>query len=486
MSRVLCVYDNAGEHFQPGMDTTHNQATRHLAQSRLLLFLFDPTQDQRFRDRLQGKDTSLPAVTYSSRQELVLLEVAARVRRLTNLPQSARHPHPLLVLVTKYDIWSGLLGGKVITEDPWKTTCQELAGLDTDRIADISGQLRRLLMETCPELISAAEGFADPVVYLPVSALGRKPILDPATRRWTIRPRGMRPIWSAVPLLFGLHRSLQGVISSLKPAAPGPRLEPRRAETIRRLAPQTEGGEAVSHELYYTSAPQGLKPGSHGFCTVTMTRGLPAALVERLEAMSAYRPAYPPQDSRAPLNPVVRAHYRLTAGGRTVDVLSRVSSAGLDYTQRHNKFAHHVVLEADELSAGGPAWLLQQPSFMATEWDGELRVLSAGRRPPHGEAPAGTCKHWERVTGDAGWAAVLAGAFLEDPARPAYLLYAPGFDPLPLLAEAAGLVPAERRWEVTFSTYYTGLPQGVRCAWRCVLHDSPEAAEADRLPGCWC
>jgi hypothetical protein len=224
LSRMLCVYDNAGEHFQPGMDTTHTQATRHLAHSRLLLFLFDPTQDQRFRERLQGKDTGLPAATFSSRQELVLLEVAARVRRLTNLPQSARHPHPLLVLVTKYDAWSNLLGGKVITEDPWKTTRQEIAGLDTDRIAETSGKVRRLLMETCPELINAAEGFAEPVVYLPVSALGRKPILDPESRRWTIRPRALRPIWAPVPLLYGLHRSLQGLISSLK--GPGPQGSP--------------------------------------------------------------------------------------------------------------------------------------------------------------------------------------------------------------------------------------------------------------------
>jgi len=43
LSRVLCLYDNAGEHFQPGQDTTSSPVTRHLAQSRAILFLFDPT-----------------------------------------------------------------------------------------------------------------------------------------------------------------------------------------------------------------------------------------------------------------------------------------------------------------------------------------------------------------------------------------------------------------------------------------------------------
>ena len=43
-------------------------------------------------------------------------------------------------------------------------------------------------------------------------------------------------------------------------------------------------------ELVYTSAERGLRPGTSGFCTVAMTRGLPPALVPRLEALGGYRP----------------------------------------------------------------------------------------------------------------------------------------------------------------------------------------------------
>ncbi len=49
LTRMLCLYDNAGEHFQPGQDTASSPVTRHLARSRAVLFLFDPTQDPRFR-----------------------------------------------------------------------------------------------------------------------------------------------------------------------------------------------------------------------------------------------------------------------------------------------------------------------------------------------------------------------------------------------------------------------------------------------------
>ena len=53
--RALGLYDNAGEHFLPGRDTLGSPVTRHLARSRVLFFLFDPTQDPRFRKACSGK-----------------------------------------------------------------------------------------------------------------------------------------------------------------------------------------------------------------------------------------------------------------------------------------------------------------------------------------------------------------------------------------------------------------------------------------------
>ena len=38
----------------------------------------------------------------------------------------------------------------------------------------------------------------------------------------------------------------------------------------------------------------------------------------------------------------------------------------------------------------------------------------------------------------------------------------------------------ERRWGVTYTTYYTGLPQGVNCMLRGVVRGSPEAQSAPR------
>ncbi|MGO9915695.1 MAG: hypothetical protein ACLQIB_13440 [Isosphaeraceae bacterium] len=239
----------------------------------------------------------------------------------------------------------------------------------------------------------------------------------------------------------------------------------------------------MSHELHYTSVPRGLKPGSRGFCTVATTPSLSRTLSERLESLSGYQPVYPPGDPLATLNPVVQAHVKISVAGRPLHVLSRIGPAGLDYSSRPNKYAHHVVLELGEGPQAGPAWLLGQAGFMETNWIGEPRALASGRAPPQGDRPPTVAHAWQADTGDPGWAGVLAEAFLADPRRPAYLVFRPGMQLLPLFEEAIALLPPSRRWDVEFSTYFNQLPQGISCAWRGVLDGSDLAGQAARLPG---
>jgi hypothetical protein len=205
-----------------------------------------------------------------------------------------------------------------------------------------------------------------------------------------------------------------------------------------------------------------------------------APLAEKLEGLSGYRHAFPAGSPRAANNPIVFSHVVLKIGGQRLHVLSRIADAGLDYSQRTNKLVHHVALEASELASAGPAWILAQPGFSETAWSGSPRVLPAGRKPPAGSLVSQVCQAWAQATGDAGWAGVLAAHALESK-RPAYLIFPEGLDVLPLLVEAQSLLPPARRWEVSFSTYFTRLPTGVDCLWRCVLEGSPEANAAAAL-----
>ncbi|MGI9459525.1 MAG: hypothetical protein ACR2NF_05970, partial [Pirellulales bacterium] len=45
---TICLYDNAGEHFEPGHDKPNSPETQHLSRSSALIFVFDPTQEPIF------------------------------------------------------------------------------------------------------------------------------------------------------------------------------------------------------------------------------------------------------------------------------------------------------------------------------------------------------------------------------------------------------------------------------------------------------
>ena len=237
----------------------------------------------------------------------------------------------------------------------------------------------------------------------------------------------------------------------------------------------------MTQEIIYTSAPRGLKPSSQGFCTVASTAAMPQPVASLLEGQTGYRPLFPPGDSRESDNPVNWSHLRVSTGGRAYSLLARIAADGLDYSGRNNKLAHMLLVEASERVPGGPAWCLSQPSVMEREWTGEPRILPHGRRLPGGAAPANVCSAWDAITGDAGWAGVLAEAFLADPSRPVYLFFEPGCDLLPLFVEAIALLPEDRRWEATFSTYFTSLSPNVECQWRCVVKGSAEANDSRRF-----
>ena len=72
--------------------------------------------------------------------------------------------------------------------------------------------MRELLWEHTPELVSAAESFAEEVIYIPVSATGCGPEVDAASGAFGFRPRNIKPIWAEVPSLYVMAKWLQGIV----------------------------------------------------------------------------------------------------------------------------------------------------------------------------------------------------------------------------------------------------------------------------------
>lgn len=228
----------------------------------------------------------------------------------------------------------------------------------------------------------------------------------------------------------------------------------------------------MSWELFYTSAPRGLRTHNGGFCTVARTDAMSAAVVERLESLSSYQPIHAAGSHSAGLNPIAWSHWKIPVGSRNRSVLSRVAFVESDYTGRPGKFAYHVLLEPTEQSPIGPAGMMLAEGVMQTSWAREPMLLK--KRSLTKVVAANT----QIASGLQNVSARLAEAFQDDPEKPLYVTYEPGTHLLPMLNMAIGLLAPALRWQVTFSTYFSELPAGLSCAWRCVVAGTPAAALA--------
>ncbi|QEF99548.1 hypothetical protein Mal15_36130 [Stieleria maiorica] len=233
----------------------------------------------------------------------------------------------------------------------------------------------------------------------------------------------------------------------------------------------------MSTELLYTSAPQGLRHGSRGFCTVLTTAGMPINVIGKLEAISSYRHLFPPDSNRAGENPVSFAHQRVNLGGQVVSVLSRIAAYGTDYTGRTNKIAHHVTIDPAEMPAAGPAWLISKGAIMRSEWLGQCETPDSGPTIPRGDQPARICTAWKSVAGDSGWGGVVAEAIAQSDATPLWVIYPLNQQGrlLELIDESISLLPAAQRWHATFNTFAANIPPDVECKIRFVPVGTEEA-----------
>ncbi|RMF86857.1 MAG: hypothetical protein D6741_21355 [Planctomycetota bacterium] len=219
LGRLLCIYDNAGESFLPGQETGQQPVTRHLSESNLFMFLFDPTQDVRFARALQEKAEDDPASAINHRrvamrQETVLSEAAQRIVRSTKHTRKEDRP-PLIVVVTKYDAWRHMLDERL--ESPWRyVKSAGLCGVTVGQVERVSMKVRDLLSRLTPEIVNTAEDLCNRVVYVPVSATGCAPSRSENGDRWGFRPKDITPIWTEVPLLYYLAKWERGIIGQAK------------------------------------------------------------------------------------------------------------------------------------------------------------------------------------------------------------------------------------------------------------------------------
>jgi hypothetical protein len=205
VARVICLYDNAGESFEPGADLPGSPVTQHMARSGCLLFVLDPLQEATFRERL-GMEASLGVV---SRQDVLFAEAARRIRQYRGLAATDRHDCPLVVVVSKFDRWQQLAGGRRLP-DPWTRPPGTVGALRSELLHKVSQAVRDLLLRFMPTIVTTAESFVEPrrIVYVPVSATGVAVLGSGHAGQ----AGSLKPMWSEVPLLQALASTVPGLV----------------------------------------------------------------------------------------------------------------------------------------------------------------------------------------------------------------------------------------------------------------------------------
>ncbi len=205
----LIFYDNAGEHFEPGIDIHDSPGALHVATSAGLLFLFDPTANARFKRRLS--DVADPQLSLGGRvdqQDAILAELESRMKRVLGLPAAERIHTPLAFMVGKSDAWAHLLPEPL--ESEVSDGKLDLAALDRN-----SQRVRQLLIETCPGLVATAESLAAEIRYFGVTSFGHTPVVitsGPNQGRIAPDPHRLAPAHVETPLLWLLTQACPGLL----------------------------------------------------------------------------------------------------------------------------------------------------------------------------------------------------------------------------------------------------------------------------------
>lgn len=201
-----------------------------------VIFLFDPTLDPRIRRVLQSassKQQFVPDVPLP-RQDSVLRELATQMRKLRLANDRWRMSGPLVVAVTKFDIWAQVIGWDILKQN-WI-----LNSLNVSYLREVSDKLQNFLSQYAPEIVATAASMAEDVLYVPVSALGDS---DRAA-----------PMWTEVPMLYVLHRAYPTLIPASQRPTPIEAINAVGADRTRR---GVESSPPVSDEFDETATDPG-------------------------------------------------------------------------------------------------------------------------------------------------------------------------------------------------------------------------------------
>lgn len=162
----------------------------------------------------------------------------------------------------------------------------------------------------------------------------------------------------------------------------------------------------MSFQLIHTSALNLLDGQASGYGTVARTEAMPAALCNKLGALSVFRE---PRGGAATTGPQFSYHI-IDHAGHSWHVLSCVQPAGADYSGRACHIAHHLILTRDEVAdmlgnklrptPAGVSLALLKSGFWKSSWKGAPAYISSEPEITPDALPDATAQPiWKKLTG---------------------------------------------------------------------------------------
>lgn len=223
---TICLYDNAGEHFEPGHDKPDSPETQHLSRSSALIFVFDPTQEPIFLRECLTRSSDPQFNHYGSKtdgaetQDVILATADQNVKRQIGRELAEPLDMPLVITVAKFDAWKHMVKGELpdflVTS---RGDEKQPKYFDLNAVESISKQMRKLLVNLCPEIVTAAERMSNTVCYIPTSSTGCGPFVDGHTADgnpiFKHRAGSIQPVWAEVPMLWILSQLTTNLVPIL-------------------------------------------------------------------------------------------------------------------------------------------------------------------------------------------------------------------------------------------------------------------------------
>jgi hypothetical protein len=209
---ALIFYDNAGEHFQPGVNIVEQPGAQHVASAAGIIFLFDPFNSPEFRRSI--RETKDPQIEKQvvDQQDIILAEMRARIQMIRNLRSGESINTPVALVVGKSDVWLQLLKVAKLREP--------LCGGKLDQLAveENSNVVRELMHQLCPQVIANAESLSTNVMFFAASAFGHTPLkIGPG--EYVPDPARLQPVHVEVPLLWILSQIAPNLIATSQATA---------------------------------------------------------------------------------------------------------------------------------------------------------------------------------------------------------------------------------------------------------------------------